>query len=278
MKLQKVDFHIHTNFSDGKNSVEEILDYVQNKTDIDYIAISDHDTIEGAILAKKLISSRNYRFQVIIGEEISTKEGHLLGLFLNKKISPGLSFKETIFEIKKQGGVVVAPHPFYQSSFYKDGNLIGGIGLKNVYKERNNIDAVETNNGNLIMFFSENRKAAQLNQNIVQLPSVGGSDAHVLSSIGKSYTIVFGQTLNDIKNSLTLGQTIAANDKWDLKSIIDYTIFTTPNIVYLTYFKIKYYLYEIIKKISHIYYRHFSRRNFIFNYQTEKLRNKNKYY
>ena len=82
LKLGKADLHIHTNYSDGKPSVEEILEYVQNKTDLDVIAITDHDTIEGAVLAKKIASEKKYRFEVIIGEEVSAQEGHIVGLFL----------------------------------------------------------------------------------------------------------------------------------------------------------------------------------------------------
>ena len=82
--LGKADLHIHSNCSDGKPSIEEILEYVEHKTDLDVIAITDHDTIDGALLAQELMKRKKYRFEVIIGEEISTKRGHIIGLFLKK--------------------------------------------------------------------------------------------------------------------------------------------------------------------------------------------------
>ena len=80
--LGKADYHIHSNFSDGKPSVEEILDWVENQTDLDLIAITDHDTVDGAMLAKQIMNEKSFRFSLIIGEEISTKSGHIIGLFL----------------------------------------------------------------------------------------------------------------------------------------------------------------------------------------------------
>ena len=89
--LGKADLHIHSNFSDGKPSVQEILDYTQNYTDLNIIAITDHDTIAGALEAHKLMLQKYYRFELIIGEEVTAEEGHILGLFLTEAIEPGLT-------------------------------------------------------------------------------------------------------------------------------------------------------------------------------------------
>jgi len=68
------DVHMHTNYSDGTGSVEEVLAFAQERTSLDVIAITDHDTIEGALRARDLAAERDYRFEVIVGEEISTRE------------------------------------------------------------------------------------------------------------------------------------------------------------------------------------------------------------
>jgi hypothetical protein len=80
------DLHMHTNYSDGTGSVEEVLAFAEHHTTLDVIAITDHDTIEGALRARDLAAQREYRFEVIVGEEISTREGHLLALFLRHPI------------------------------------------------------------------------------------------------------------------------------------------------------------------------------------------------
>ena len=67
------DVHMHTTYSDGTGSVEEVLSFAQNHTTLDVIAITDHDTIEGALRARDLADKHAYRFEVIVGEEISTR-------------------------------------------------------------------------------------------------------------------------------------------------------------------------------------------------------------
>ena len=81
----KADLHIHTSLGDGLASVEQIFDFVENYTDLDIIAITDHDDIRGALQALELAERRNYRFQVIPGNEITTRNGHLLALFVTQE-------------------------------------------------------------------------------------------------------------------------------------------------------------------------------------------------
>src|SRR6478752_3551681 len=82
--MGKADIHMHTSLSDGLMSVQEILDWVQEKTDLDVIAVTDHDDLEGGLLARDLAVKGGYRFEVIPGIEVTTRAGHLLALFLEK--------------------------------------------------------------------------------------------------------------------------------------------------------------------------------------------------
>jgi predicted metal-dependent phosphoesterase TrpH len=84
---------MHTTYSDGSGTVEEVLSFAEKRTSLDVIAITDHDTIEGALRARDLVQEGQYRFDLIVGEEISTREGHLLALFLEKRIAPGMSIE-----------------------------------------------------------------------------------------------------------------------------------------------------------------------------------------
>src|SRR4051812_20419617 len=98
------DLHLHTSFSDGWPSPEEVVDHVTLATDLDLIAVTDHDTVEGALRAVEH-SQRSGGVPVIVGEEISSRQGHILGLFLEERIRPGLSAATTIDEIHRQGGL-----------------------------------------------------------------------------------------------------------------------------------------------------------------------------
>lgn len=166
------DFHLHTTYSpDGSISIKDLISRVSTSS-LNCIAVTDHDTIEGA---RALIDS-NPPFRVIIGEEISTTEGHVIGLFLNECIPPGLSVPETIDRIKQQGGVAIAPHPFariaddsLQEAFVRHWSLF---------------DAVEVYNSN--NFIKADDKKAMDFAVAHQLPVIGGSDTHLPQGIGKN--------------------------------------------------------------------------------------------
>src|SRR5437764_4862070 len=110
-KLGKADLHMHSTYSDGIATIEQIFHYAQHYTDLDVIAITDHDVIEGSLRARDLWAKGNYRFDFAVGEEISTREGHMLALFIEKRIQKGLSNELSIELIHEQGGLAVVAHP-----------------------------------------------------------------------------------------------------------------------------------------------------------------------
>ena len=110
-RLGRADLHIHTLASDGTASVPEILDHVEGRTELDVIAITDHERIDAALAARTMAASRGYRFEVVVGEEITTRSGHLLGLFLSRPIPPLRSLRWSIAAIHEQGGLAVPAHP-----------------------------------------------------------------------------------------------------------------------------------------------------------------------
>ncbi len=84
--MGKADIHIHTTHSDGMATVEQVFEFVENETDLDLIAITDHDMFDGADEARNLAARRHFRFQVMTGCEITTLEGHLLALGIDKPV------------------------------------------------------------------------------------------------------------------------------------------------------------------------------------------------
>src|SRR5579883_3263871 len=111
--MGKADLHMHTRHSDGQPTVPELMDHVRDCTDLDVIAFTDHDTIEGALEADSMAG--DYPFEVIVGEEITSIDGHVVGLFLEEPVAPGQSIEATVREIHLQGGLAFAPHPFFRN-------------------------------------------------------------------------------------------------------------------------------------------------------------------
>ena len=111
IKLGKADLHIHSGAGDGIVSVAEILEYVEHETDLDLISITDHDLIHGSLEAKELLAKGDYRFECIVGMEITTLEGHLLAYDLEKPIRMLLPLARTVQLVHEQGGFCVVPHP-----------------------------------------------------------------------------------------------------------------------------------------------------------------------
>lgn len=226
--LGKADVHIHSNFSDARPSVEEILEYVETKTDLDVIAISDHDTTEGAFLAKELMAKKKYRFELIIGEEVSSQEGHILALFLKKTIPKNLPAHEVLAEIKNQDGLAIAAHPFERTRMNNTKMvMMDGIGAITLIKEQKNFDAVEVVNATPTLS-DENLRASVLNTTLLGKAETGSSDAHILEAISKGYTLFEGKTAAEFKEAILTRQTRAMFKKWTLLALIKYFFFFIP--------------------------------------------------
>ena len=110
MSEKKIELHVHTKFSNDSLLLENFLLLMCKIKRIDIIVITDHNTIVGAHKIKDKF--RKHNIGVIVGEEIFSRDGEIIGLFLNEKIDAGLSADETINQIKKQNGIVYIPHPY----------------------------------------------------------------------------------------------------------------------------------------------------------------------
>ncbi len=101
--ISRADLHIHTMASDGTASVSQVLARAE-EVGLNIIAITDHDRIDAAQAAQQMAVANGLQVQVVVGEEISTLQGHLLGLFLQQRVRPLHSLRRTIAEIHEQGG------------------------------------------------------------------------------------------------------------------------------------------------------------------------------
>jgi predicted metal-dependent phosphoesterase TrpH len=205
--MGKADIHIHSEYSDGMASVEEILEHVEHNTDLDLIAITDHDMFDGADAARELAARRHYRFQVVTGMEVTTIEGHLLALGLDKPVRSLQPLARTIAQVHEQGGIVIVPHPMSW--------LIRSVGRRGILRIHHNRSSEVYFDGFEVMnpSFAGQVTAAQaelLNEQVLHLAPTGGSDAHTLSMIGTGVTHFPGAREEDFRAAL-LGRTTRAD-------------------------------------------------------------------
>jgi len=183
--MGKADLHIHTTYSDGSADPGQVLLRARD-AGLDTVAIADHNTIEGALAARRLAARWRLPVAVIVAEEVSTADGHVLGLFLERPIRPLLSAAATVDEIHRQGGLAVAVHPF---SWWLRLFRCGGVGR---LVERLQFDAIETVNGAVTEQLANFRTKAY-NRRVARLAELGGSDAHTVEAVGQAYTVYPGR-------------------------------------------------------------------------------------
>jgi predicted metal-dependent phosphoesterase TrpH len=215
-KLGKADLHMHSTYSDGIGTIENILEYVQNKTDLDVVALTDHDVIEGSLRMRDLWQQGNYRFDFVVGEEVSTKEGHLLGLFIEKLVPQGLSMERSIDLIHEQGGLAIIAHPLHP--LFK--HSCSRETMDRIHKTNDVwFDAVETWNASFCGIYA-NQQAMRANRLIYGLPEVGNSDAHTLNAIGRGRTWFEGKNAQDVRTSIESGLSAPGGRLWDVQDYL----------------------------------------------------------
>lgn len=193
------DIHLHTAVGDGMADIPELLDHVEEQTRLDVIAVTDHDEIAGGYQARDLVAKGHYRFQVVVGMEVSTLDGHLLALFIEEPVLSLRPLVETVEAIHKQGGLCVVPHPCSWLT-----RSIGRGSLEKVMNHPNELvyfDGLEMANPTIggRVGYEQSRK---LNDHRYHLAETGGSDAHFLTQVGIGYTTFPGHTAADLRRAI----------------------------------------------------------------------------
>jgi hypothetical protein len=201
----KADLHMHSTYSDGLMTPETLVEYIVEKTDLSVIAVTDHNTIEGAVIAQAYanhFADDLNGLEVIIGSEIRARGMEVIGLWIQQDVPAGLSPEETIERIHAQGGLAIAPHPY---SF-----ALEAIGITGMMGARDRIrdlpfDAIEAINGTPTEIFG-NPYTRYKNRRWANLPETGGTDAHYIHSLGATYTLFEGNTAADLRHAIETGQ------------------------------------------------------------------------
>jgi predicted metal-dependent phosphoesterase TrpH len=167
----RVDLHLHSHFShDGKSSLEELIDRAE-KCGLDRLALTDHNTFDGAATFMQLAPEL-----AIAGEEAKTLEGEVIGLFISKRIPPFLPPEDAMDLVHDMGGLVYLPHPLDRRR--------ANFRAERVIQLAPRVDIIETYNPWAEQ--TANQAAARLADELGKVTATG-SDAHAASELGRSW-------------------------------------------------------------------------------------------
>jgi predicted metal-dependent phosphoesterase TrpH len=174
--MVKVDLHTHSQASpDGSLTAADYRRMLETGR-LDYIAVTDHNTAEFAIRLKAELGNMGER--IIVGEEIRTVDGEIIGLYLTETVPKMLTPQETIAAIRKQGGLVCIPHPFE--------NVRRGMQRPALDTIAADVDIIEVHNGRAV--FQNKSKAAYAWAALHGVAGAASSDSHAASGWGRTYT------------------------------------------------------------------------------------------
>ena len=202
-RLGRADLHIHSLASDGTDGIAAILDHAERDTELDVIAITDHERIDAAVAARTMAREQALRVEVIVGEEVTTLGGHLLALFIAERVRPLRTLRTTIAEIHEQGGLAIPAHPLVPYPLCAQARTLRG--LLDAGDPAVAPDALET--------FNPTSLGRPRHQTVVRfaadhgLAQVGNSDAHALDAVGIGWTSFPGRTEADLRAAIAAGTT-----------------------------------------------------------------------
>jgi len=196
----KIDFHVHTCYSkDSSITLEQVICFAK-KRGLDGVAVTDHNTVRGVLKLKK-----TKKILVIPGIEVSTLQGHLLGINVTTPIPAKLTMEQSIQKIHEAGGIAIAAHP---TAFYKSPAT----------RKVKSYDAIEVMNASSVPFSVLTHYSRKFAEKL-NLPQTGGSDSHYAPEIGAAYTVVDADPdIDEIVKAIIRGSTFPAGKGIPIKT------------------------------------------------------------
>ncbi len=185
----KAEIHVHSTFSDGKDNIRKIVDRAI-ELKLDFLSITDHDTIAGSLSAIEYVEEENIPIKIIPGIEVTTSDGHLLVYGIKNDIERGMSLKETVKEAKKHNGICIIPHPFQ-------------VERKGVFRASlfEYVDGIEVFNAKY--FFGVFNHLSKRYAKNYGKAITAGSDAHCVDEMGYGITLFREDFYKSISNKTT---------------------------------------------------------------------------
>lgn len=196
----RADLQIHTSFGDGMDDALTIFERVERDAFLDVIAITDHDDVGGALLARETFEATRERwgFELVTGIEVTTLHGHLLALWVDRPIPSFKPLERTIATIHEAGGVAVLPHPFSLLT-----RSVGRRTLERVLAlpEEQRPDGLEVASP-LAKGWDAGARGRRANAERWHLAETGGSDSHFVETVGLAYTRFRGRTSDALRTAI----------------------------------------------------------------------------
>jgi predicted metal-dependent phosphoesterase TrpH len=214
--MGRADLHVHSTHSkDATTTVRGVLKQA-SLIGLNVVAITDHDEIRGSLEARELASQ--YNVEVVPGVEVSTAEGHVLALFVDRPMPRGLPLIDTLVRIGDFGGIAIAPHPI--------NHLPGSMSMESVVaaiadeRAQKVLKGIEVYNMGHEIF----NKDAQKFSLFLPLSKVAASDSHIFWTVGAGHTKFAGRTAADLRAALENFTTVAvpAEQKSTLRPILSW--------------------------------------------------------
>ncbi len=208
----RADLHIHTLASDGVSSVAQVLEAAVAKG-IDVIAITDHERVDSALAAKVMAETRGLPIEVIVGEEVSTRGGHVIGLFIHERIKPWGSLRSAVAQIHEQGGLAIVAHPLVPYPL----TCASGRAVERLMADGDPLfhpDGVEAFNPTT----AGSRWGQRAASFVAGLPvaAVASSDAHRAEDVGQAMTTFDGRTAAELRAAIESRTTQWEGTKYSL--------------------------------------------------------------
>jgi predicted metal-dependent phosphoesterase TrpH len=204
--MGKADLHAHTRhdgWGDGNQTVEELFRYVEDQTELDLFAITDHDSTSAARAGWEIHRRGGYRFGFLPGVEVTNQGGHLLCYFPSGEIHdiPSLRpFWWTVRYARQRGAICIPAHPVYPP--WAAATIQRGL------DNGERLDGIEAVNAGI-------GESAQIKLDRIagdlagRLALVGNSDAHDASALGAAYTTFPGRLAEEFVRALQRRETQA---------------------------------------------------------------------
>jgi predicted metal-dependent phosphoesterase TrpH len=190
----RADLHLHTLASDGLIGGRELVDYIEAETNLDVIAVTDHDEMSAAHEARDWAVKRGYRVQVIPGVEVTTRDGHLLALFVEERPPALWPLWRTAEWVRERNGVCLAPHPFTRWTHSLSTRAMTGVLASDL------VAGVEVLNASLAGRGSRPHALAWARAH--GLAQLGSSDAHMVAMVGLARTRFPGHSPEDLRAAI----------------------------------------------------------------------------
>jgi predicted metal-dependent phosphoesterase TrpH len=198
----RADLHLHTLASDGTAGVEEMIRAAVERG-LDVVAVTDHERVDAAVAGRAIARARALPIEVVVGEEVTTRGGHLLALWIEEPIRPLQSLRDSIAQVHEQGGVAIPAHPLVPYPLCASAGALRRLIASTDPRVRP--DALEV--------FNPTTAGRPWHPRVVRfaaehgLTPVGNSDAHDPRHVGQGWTTFPGRSAAELRAALEAGTT-----------------------------------------------------------------------